>query len=287
MRVAFATCSAMPGGSRDDHEAAAALDAAFPVWDDPAVDWSAFDRVVLRSVWDYSSRLPEFLAWCDRVGAERLRNPPALVRWNADKRYLGDVDAATVPTWFVDPGRTIPDDAWASGEIVVKPNVSAGARSTGRFERDAAADAVALVEAIHARGLVALVQPYLRSVEDVGETALVYLGGALSHVLSKRAVLRTPGIAPVAAGELAVAAVMLEDDLVIAGEASPAQRAFADGVIAEIAARFGVPLYARVDIIPGPGGAPVLLELEVIEPALYLATATGACDRLVAAVQAS
>ncbi|MGB2711454.1 MAG: hypothetical protein WBC33_08040, partial [Conexibacter sp.] len=130
MRVAFATCSALPAGWADDHAAARLLDADFCVWDDPAVDWQAYDRVVLRSVWDYTARLDEFLAWCRAVGRERLRNVPELVAFNADKRYLGELSAPAVPTTAVAPGEPLPALA---GEVVVKPSLSAGARDTGRF----------------------------------------------------------------------------------------------------------------------------------------------------------
>jgi glutathione synthase/RimK-type ligase-like ATP-grasp enzyme len=284
MKIAFATCSAMPAGSVDDHAAAALLGAEFRVWDDPSVDWSAFDRVLLRSVWDYTRRLTEFLAWCEAVGPQRLRNAPGLVAFNADKRYLGELAAPTVPTTFLAPGEALPA---SEGEVVIKPNVSAGARNTGRFEPGEVAAARALVERIQASGKVALVQPYLASVAEQGETALVFLGGELSHVLRKRPVLRDRGIAPVAPGELEVAAAMLEDDLVEASNATPAQEALAHQVIAEISSRFGTPLYARVDLVASDDGAPILLELEAIEPALYLSTAPGSAELLAAAVLAS
>jgi hypothetical protein len=88
VRVALATCSAVPEGNPDDHPVAELLDAQFEVWDDASVDWASYDRVVVRSVWDYSMRADEFLAWCDAVGTQRLRNRPALIAFNADKRYL-------------------------------------------------------------------------------------------------------------------------------------------------------------------------------------------------------
>ncbi len=284
MKVAFATCAAFPDGMPDDQAAARPLDAAFAVWNDPAVDWDAFDRVVLRSTWDYSRQSDAFLAWCRAVGPRRLRNPPELVAFNADKRYLGELSVPVVPTTFVAPGQDVPA---LSGEIVVKPNVSAGARDTGRFGPGEHADAAALITRIHAAGKVALVQPYLPAVDTRGETAIVYIGGERSHVLTKRAVLRGTGIAPVGAHPLGVAAAMLEDDLVTAGVAGEPQRALAAALHAEIAARFGTPLYLRIDLVDGPGGGPVLLELEAIEPSLYLGLAPGSAARLAAAIRAS
>lgn len=282
MRVAFATCSAFPDGAPDDLEAAALLGADFVAWDDATVDWAAYERVVLRSTWDCTDRLPAFLAWCARVGSLRLRNSPETVAFNADKRYLAELPVAAVPTTFLAPGDPLPR---LDGEIVVKPSVSAGARSTGRFGPDAHAAAAALVERIHGRGWTALVQPYLASVDAHGETALVFIDGRLSHVLSKRAVLRQEGVAPVAPGSLGVAAAMLEDDLVVAGTADAAQCALAHRAVAAISQRFGVPLYARVDLMAGDDGAPLLSELELTDPSLYLATAAGASERLAVAVR--
>lgn len=283
MRVALATCAAMPAGSPDDHPVAELLDACFEVWDDASVDWSAYDRVVLRSVWDYTGRVDEFLAWCNAVGPERLRNRPALVAFNSDKRYLESLSAPTVPTRFVAPGAAMPE---LSGEVVVKPSVSAGARSTGRFRPEAHDAARALIEHITAGGRTAMVQPFLEDVDARGEVALVHFGGELSHTLVKRSVLAPDEVAPVAEGNpLGVAAAMLEDDLVTAGEASPAETALARAVLEELAERFGdMPLYARVDVVRGEDGRPVLLELEAVEPHLYLATSRWAAERFARAI---
>lgn len=128
---------------------------------------------------------------------------------------------------------------------------------------------------------------YLSENDVRGETALVFIGGELSHVLTKRAALRGDGVAPLEDGELGVAAAMLEDDLVRAGTADAPRRSLASAVHAEISARFGAPLCARIDLVPGPDGAPVLPELETIEPSLYLATSPGSSERLAAAVCAS
>ncbi len=284
MRIAFATCSALPEGWSDDHRAARLLGAEYRCWDDPAVEWERYDRVVIRSTWDYTWRSEDFLSWVGRVGDERLRNAPALVAFNVDKRYLGALEARTVPTDFIAPGDALPS---LQGEVVVKPSLSAGARATGRFGPAAHPDALALIEQICASGRVALVQQYVRSVDERGESALVFLGGELSHTLRKRAILRADEVAPTSEGELGVARAMLEPDLVNAGEASPAEVRFAHDVIAEISARFGVPLYARVDLLADERGEPMLLELEAVEPNLYMAHSKGASERLAQAVLTS
>jgi hypothetical protein len=127
-------------------------------------------------------------------------NDPALLVWNCDKHYLADLASAgipTVPTSFVSPGEPLRP---LVGEVVVKPTVSAGARDTGRFGPNAYPGARALIARVHASGRTAMVQPYLASVERVGETAVVIVDGRVSHVLRKRAVLRPDEVAPVRAG---------------------------------------------------------------------------------------
>jgi hypothetical protein len=281
-RIAFATCSAYPHGIDDDQVAAGLVGAEFRVWDDESVDWNRYERVVVRSAWDYTQKIDGFLGWTEAIGAERLRNTPALIRFNADKRYLTQLQVPTVPTTLLEPGEVLPA---YDREIVIKPNVSAGGRDTGRFQPSAADGALALVGHIHATGRAALVQPYLPGVDIDGERAVVFLGGEISHVLHKRAVLRDPGIAPLAEGGHAPAAAMLDPDLVVPGTASAEQLQLAQHVHAELAARFGPPLYARIDMVPGPDGAPVLIELEAIEPRLYLHLIPGASERLAAAVR--
>ena len=284
MRVAFATCAALPDGWDDNAAAATLLGAEHVVWDDPGVDWEAFDRVVIRSTWDYTGRLDAFLAWCRMVGPRRLRNVPDLVAFNADKRYLAQLGVETVPTTYVAPGEPLPR---LEGELVVKPNVSAGARDTGRFGPGAHAGARSLIERIQASGRAALVQPYMPSVDSRGETSFVFLAGERSHILRKRAVLEPDEVAPLADGMHAPARAMLREDLVTTAKADDAERALAGRVLAEVSERFGTPLYARVDIVMNPEGRPVLLELEAIEPALYLGLVPGAAERLAAAVLAS
>jgi glutathione synthase/RimK-type ligase-like ATP-grasp enzyme len=283
-RIAFATCSVYPDGIADDQLAADLVGAEFRVWDDESVDWRAYDRVIVRSTWDYTRNIEGFLAWAEAIGPARLRNPPDLIRFNADKRYLTRLAAPTVPTTLLEPGETL---STYDREIVIKPNVSAGGRDTGRFPPEALQEAQALVEQIHATGRAALVQPYLRGVDLDGERAVVFFAGEISHVLHKRAVLRDPGIAPLARGGHAPAAAMLDPDLVVPGTASAEQLQLAQRVHAELAAMFGQPLYARVDMVPGADGAPVLIELEAIEPRLYLHLIPGASERLAAAVKSA
>lgn len=290
MHVAVVTCAALPDGHEWDLPLLGALEragaaVAIETWDDQGVDWTRYDAAVVRWPWDYTRRREEFVAWAESVG-ERLHNAPAVLRWNSDKRYLADLAAAglpVVPTTLVEPGEAPP--GLDGREVVVKPTVSAGARDTGRFGPAAHDGAQALIDRLTSSGRTAMVQPYLPAVEARGETAIVMVAGAESHVLRKRAVLGPDEEAPLAEGEVGSAAAMYDPDLVQPGEASAGERELARTVTEHLAQRFGEPpLYARVDMLAGDEGRPVLLELEAIEPALYLSTTPGAAERLAEAI---
>jgi glutathione synthase/RimK-type ligase-like ATP-grasp enzyme len=290
VRIAIASFSAMPSEFTDDEVLLALLrdrgvDAQIVAWDVDGIDWDGFDLVVIRSTWNYTSHYDRFLQWTDSIG-ERLQNSPALVRWNSDKRYLGDLaDAglAVVETHYVAPGDAPPE---LDGEVVVKPAVSVGARSTGRFGSERVDAARALIARITSMGGTAMVQPYYASVDTEGETAMVFIDGEFSHALRKRAVLRPNEVAPIRDDAIGAAEVMYDPNLVHAGSATASEVRFAEAVIDEIRRRFGAPLYARVDVICAPDGSPVLLELEAIEPSLYFDEAPGVAERLADAILA-
>ena len=277
-RVAYATCEPRLPAWDDDLLSAEALgrrgvEVEFVAWDDPAAEWASFDRVVVRSTWDYGARLDEFLAWCDRVGSERLRNLPELVRWNTDKRYLAELDGAGLPvppTMLIAPGGAVPE---FHDEVVIKPLVGAGARDTGRFGVEARDGAVALLEKLGRQDEIAMVQPYLHEIERHGETAVMVFGGELAYALKKRAFLPEDRAAPVA--DNGVAAAMFDETLVQLGEADRGEVELALSTVAWLARRFGqVPLFARVDTLLTEQG-PVLMEVEATEPSLYLAQTAG------------
>jgi glutathione synthase/RimK-type ligase-like ATP-grasp enzyme len=265
-RVALATCGEIPEGDEDFPALISALaelgvGAEPAVWDGE-VDWSGFDLVVIRSTWDYAERRDAFLAWARSL--PRVLNPLPVLEWNTDKqRYLTDLAAAgvpVVPTEFVAPGEELEP---RGGPFVVKPAISAGGRSSARFEADEEEAARSLVARIHADARTAMVQPYLG---DVEETDLVYIDGAYSHALHRRVPL--PG-----AGDREV--FYLDEEL------RPAEASTRDRAVAEqaLAAAPGDLLYGRVDLVDG-----AVLELEIAEPSLYLAFGDGATARLAAAI---
>ncbi|MEV1329962.1 hypothetical protein AB0J20_10345 [Micromonospora costi] len=285
-RVALVTCTELADLEPDDRLVLAPLAArgvtAEPVvWDDPAADWAAYDLAVLRSPWDYMLRREEFVAWAQRVPA--LANPADVVRWNTDKRYLDDLSAAgvpTVPTSWVAPG-----EHWeppAGGEYVIKPAVSAGSKDTGRYDladpehRELAA---AHVRRLSAADRLTMIQPYLEAVDTAGETALLFLAGpdglAFSHAIRKGPLLTGP--------DLGVDGLYRLEEIT-PRTATEEQLAVADKTLSAVPGGSDRLLYARVDLIPGADGRPVLVEVELTEPSLFLAHSEGAPDRLAEAI---
>jgi glutathione synthase/RimK-type ligase-like ATP-grasp enzyme len=249
-------------------------------WDDPGIDWAGFDLVVLRSTWDYTLRLPEFLAWADRVAAvTALHNPLAVIRWNTDKHYLLDLARAgvpVVPSAFLEPTQDAADglDRFltvqpAAAEVVVKPSVGAGSRDAQRHGPDARDAMLAQARRLLAAGRSVLLQPYLASVDTRGETAVIFFAGEFDHAIRKGALLK-PGEAPTRA--LFAAAHITsreadEDELSVARHALhalPSERSL---------------LYARVDLLRDDEGLPRVLELELTEPTLFLGHAPGSAGR--------
>ncbi|SOD63217.1 hypothetical protein SAMN06297387_109160 [Streptomyces zhaozhouensis] len=280
-RLAWVTTRAARGRDEDEPLALAALERAgvrveVVDWDDPGARWSRFDRVVVRSAWDYPERLAEFLRWLDEVDAvSDLVNPPATVRWSLDKRYLAELEGAgipTTPTAFAPPGAPV---AFPAGRFVVKPAVGAGSRDAASYGPDQHEPARAHVARLHAAGTVVLVQPFLSSVAAEGEWPLVFFDGVFSHAANKRVALpRAGSIDGLFAEETNTEHVATE-----------AQLAVARSVTDLVARRLGTPTYARVDLVRDDAGAFRVLELELNEPSLFLPQGgADAVERLVAAL---
>lgn len=284
-RVALVTCRDLPDLHPDDRPLRPALAdrgiAAEPaVWDDPAVDWAAFDLCVLRSPWDYTLRRGDFVSWAH--GVPRLANPAPVVAWNTDKRYLSQLAAAgvpTVPTDIVEPG-----EPWRppDGRFVVKPTVGAGGLDAARYDpgqTDEVRAAVAHVARLHAAGRAVMVQPYLDGIDREGETGVVHVAGPLSHAFRKDALLD---------GSTSTVEGLYRPETVTARRASDevvALAATALAAVARVAPAHRAPLlYARVDTVPGRDGRPLVLEVELTEPSLFLAHAPGAVDRFADAI---
>lgn len=291
-KIALVTAIAATGTDTDmvpliEACARAGLAAEVRAWDDPSVAWTRYDAALLRSPWDYTERLPEFLAWCERVAAQsRLLNPLPVVRWNTDKHYLADLAArgvAVVPSAFVEPeAEPLPAlQAFLAAhaeaaEFVVKPTVSAGSRDTQRYARAQEFAAANHIARLLDAGRSVLLQPYLASVDRDGETALLYFDGDYSHAIRKGALLR-----PDDGGN----GTALVPEQIVAREPGQDEHALAQAVLAAArdALKLEAPLaYARVDLIRDADGTPRLLELELCEPSLFFPYADGSADRFVA-----
>ena len=281
-RIALATYAKLPTLNDDDRLLVPALAAlgvtAVPaVWDSTGVCWDEFHGVLIRSCWDYHLRLPEFLGWIarrERAGSV-VWNRADLLRWNCHKGYLRDLaarDVATVPTrWLargeeVDLRALLADAAWQ--DAVVKPAVSASASGTWRTSIETATTDRARLDELLRAGDV-MVQPLLREVGDAGEWSLLFLGGRFSH-----AVLKRP-----ASGDYRV---QWEFGGSAVSAAPPRQ--LLDDAERVIAAAPGDPVYARVDGVELEGRL-VLMELELIEPHLFLGWDAEAADRLARAIR--
>ncbi len=302
--VALVTARAARGLDEDEVPLVSALRAAgieveIADWDSPGVDWASFGLAILRSTWDYTDRLDDFLAWVRTVdGQTTLLNPAAVVRWNTDKHYLAQLakqGVPTVPSLFVEPGdnasRSL--DRFLAGhrepELVVKPAVGAGSRDTQRYERHQQDLVAAHIQRLLDAQRSVLLQPYLDRVDDDGETALIFIGGRFSHAIRKGPML-PPGRAggPGAAAAAGTPPGGASQALFVAERITP-RVAAADELHVAATALAAIPftdlLYARVDLIRDPQGAPVLLELELTEPSLFFAYAEDSAASFAAAVR--
>jgi glutathione synthase/RimK-type ligase-like ATP-grasp enzyme len=164
------------------------------------------------------------------------------------------------------------------GNVVVKPSVGAGSIDTGRYDVGDPAQrklAEELLGRIHASGRVAMVQPYLSAVDTYGETSLIYLDGAYSHAIRKGPMLSGP--------DEGVEGLYKQEEI-RPREPLDAERALAEQMLDVLPFGRDTLLYARVDLVPGSWGEPVLLEVELTEPSLFLGTAPGAADRFADAI---
>lgn len=248
-------------------------------WSDPSVDWASFKLAVFRTTWDYFDRFPEFTAWLKRAEREvRFINDAKTAWWNLDKHYLGDLErrgVAIVPSVYHEArsAETIPELLARSGwdEAVIKPCVSGAARHTYRVNANTAGALQQQIVSVLA-GEAFILQPFVRDIQQGGERSLMVLDGVATHAVQK-----VPK-----SGDFRV-----QDDH--GGTWSPYEPtaeeiAFAQQAIAAVDPR---PAYGRVDIVCGNDGNIQLMELELIEPELWLRSKPEAATRFAAAIAAA
>lgn len=247
------------------------LTAVVVPWDNPEAQWRNFGVCLLQSPWDYQWRLPAFQRWLAEVSTRtRLINPLASVQWNLHKGYLRELLAsglAIVPTEVLprgcDPKLAL--SRTGHNPVVIKPAVGAGGRGVLAGRGD---DLIAPARRASTEEDLVL-QPFIEGIYQ-GERSLIYLDGAFSHAVIKRPRARE-----------------YRTNVRYGGQAAPyrpntEERALGREVLAACPGR---PVYARIDIIPGPRG-PLVSEAELIEPALYLSTCPASADDLAAVLAA-
>jgi len=268
----------LPDGDRLLLDALARRDLrATPViWDDPGVNWQDIRVSVIRATWDYHLQRTEFLAWAERAAAlTNLWNPLAVLRWNSHKSYLRDLAARgvpVVPTLHLEAGSAfdLASAMSAAGwnQAVIKPAVSLNSYETVVVPAGKIGDGQAHIDRL-LPALDLMVQPYLRSVSDYGERSLIFILHDLTH-----AVRRPPAL------ENREGAFWQQ-----AIPVSPASEeiALAKSALDAVGARC---LYARADIVRDDAGAPLLMELELVEPSLFFELAPQAVERCADAIAA-
>lgn len=245
------------------------------VWDDPEVDWRSYDAVVVRSCWDYTLRHEEFLDWTRSVRG--LQNPADVIAWNTDKVYLREIAAAGTPIIDTYWNATDADDIGDHEEWVCKPSVSAGSQDTARWgtREEVFAHSAELISA----GRTSMVQPYVQSVDTDGETAMIFLGGEFSHAIRKgQLLLKDEGVRPDRDSR----------ESITPRAPTAAQHEVAAEALSTVAQllRLKAPLpYARVDLVNSPEGSPLVIELELTEPSLFLTHSDNGADLLVRALE--
>ena len=226
-------------------------------WDEADLPQRGFDAAIIRTCWDYHQRAEEFptrLEAHERAGL-RVFNSSAIVRWNGRKTYLKELGTAAIETIWAEyaDARVVAQafDALDATEIVLKPQVGAGSIETVRLKRNSWSEADLRAGP---RG-AAMIQPYLKSIETEGERSLFWFGGRFSHAIRK---------APHAGGWLAnipgKADFIAEPPPPLALEVAESARAHAPRDL----------LYVRIDLVLGDDGKWRVIEIEAIEPYLFL-----------------
>lgn len=266
----------------------AGVSCSYVPWEDESVEWESFDIVIVRSPWNYTKRLAEFMQWLrDRSPMSHFHNPAALILWNLDKRYLAELALAGVPvvptTYAVDVGeleRAL--GANPSAMVIVKPVISAGSRLTGRFATGSPA-ALDLGRQILAENLAVMIQPFAESVDSSGEIGAVMFDGAISHSFRKGPLLGDEGrLRGDEYREVITPADLAEDErsLVLRAQSVVRRIAVDRGWIGSSDEL----LYGRYDIARLDDGTPALLEAELAEPSFFFGIDPNAAQRFVDAV---
>lgn len=231
-------------------------------WRTPNVNWDDFEVVIIRSPWDYQQDTARFMQVLKKIDASsaRLENPLYLVQWNIDKTYLRELDEQgilIVPTlWGKQPGKKQLFDSFDqlnTGEVVIKPTVSANADDTFRIKRDVNSEVVeGIIRTFADRAY--MIQPFMEKIVSEGEFSLFYFGGEYSHTI-----LKTPRQDDFRVQEE-------HGGILKSVEPKPRLLKRAQQTMEQVRPQ---PLYARADYVRTSNNDFALMELELIEPSLY------------------
>lgn len=281
MTVVLATCAALPNLDIDDQKLHRALiEAGIPaeiaVWDNPSVDWSQYAMCVIRSTWDYVPKREQYVAWAESIASQTvLWNPAPLIRWNTDKAYLKLLAAQGIPiveTVWVEQGSQVDFDSYFQqynwSEMVLKPVISASGKDTFKVTQQTLPTMAAEMQLLLSQRDL-MVQPFLRSVESIGELSLLFFNGEFSHGLTK---VPAPDEFRVQEHFGGITRLF---------QPSPAQRKLAEDILGKLP---WPTLYARVDLMVDDQGKLCLSELELTEPSMFLAYDPEAVHRFVRAI---
>ncbi|NEM99360.1 hypothetical protein GXP69_16800 [Pontibacter sp. BT327] len=247
------------------------LPVTWQVWDDPNVNWENFDAIIIKSPWDYFDKIDAFYAWLNELESKKCKvlNPVKTLRWNADKLYFKDLEAQdikVVPTVWLEQGQTFDAtcifEKLKAEKIIVKPRVSGGAKNTFALTKE---EAVAKTQTINQllQQEPFLAQPFLEEIKTQGEWSFIFFNSNYSHTVLKTA----------KPGDFRVQHFF--GGTIHTPEPPAALLQTAEQVVNKFAADC---LYARVDGVALQNEL-VLMELELIEPFLFLSTAEGSLDR--------
>lgn len=280
-RLALITWSGLPQGAESErlmlpYLAASGVETEIVDWRSSSHDFSKFDLIVLRSCWDYHLRPAEFIDWLQCTAqATSVLNALDTVLWNHNKFYLHEVEALGIevaPTIFVNGSSPIASSGWQEirswKKSVVKPAVSASAHKTWLFDSAVLPDEDELKSKM--QGEAFLIQQFIPEIETHGELSFVYIDGTYSHTVLKRP----------AAGDFRVqkehggSAELFHLDPALLNQANE---------IALTVRQVRKSLYCRIDAVARDGRL-VLMELELIEPELFLGLAEGAAERFAKAI---
>jgi glutathione synthase/RimK-type ligase-like ATP-grasp enzyme len=276
--ISLITYSGLPDLDPDDRLvqtelARRGVEAVPAIWNDPTIDWSKSSFSILRSTWDYHLHYLQFLSWAEQVSAQtELLNPLPMIKWNSKKTYLADLHEAGLPViptaWIHDSKgpslvQILQENQW--NEAIIKPSIGLATAGVKRTNLENADNDQVHVEML-LRSSEVMVQEYLPSVHQYGERALIFIDGEYSHTVRK-----APFQILAAAGQ--------------AGES----RAQCNAQEIEIAKSFldyldTTPLYARVDLVRDAANQALLLELELVEPSLFLAFAPESAEKFAEAI---